>query len=145
MSSQTSSVSLGRMRQSILALMIAGIALFSGCQQPEQACSISGQVRVDGQSAGGVYLIFQLLGAESTEQGTTAIRTDNNGAFASQLPESGEYSVTAFWPKITVTDVETIEGEDRFKGRYRDAQKPILSVAIFEGKNSLPPIELSSK
>jgi hypothetical protein len=56
--------------------------------------------------------------------------------------EPGDYALTVFWPKVTIEPGETVEGEDSFRGRYRDPKQPIQKITIREGDNRLSAIGL---
>ena len=89
--------------------------------------------------------VFQLTPAGGPpgrpESGTARSRAD--GSFSLVVDEPGESVVTAFWPTVTVKDVETIEGPDRFRGAYADPQRPVAKPTIRPGDNALPPIALA--
>ncbi len=123
--------------------LTAGLLLISlGCGGPT-ACTVTGKVLVDDQPAEGVYVVFHTVEGSTARPDTGTARSRSDGSFSLLVSEPGEATVTAFWPKVIVKDVETIEGPDRFHGVYRDPQRPVTKVAIHEGDNVLPPISLN--
>lgn len=119
--------------------LVAGLA---GCGA-DPPCPVAGQVLVNDRPAAGVYVVFHPAGGPGT-QSPAASRTDKGGAFALQVAAPGEYAVTAFRPKVTVEKGDAVEGDDVFKGRYRDPARPVQTVRIQPGENPLPPIKLKA-
>ena len=117
-----------------------------GCRQSPSACYVSGEVVINEKPAEGVYVVFH--STELAESNAPPIagsaRTDADGNFELQVSGPGSYAMTAFWPKVIVEEGQLVEGEDQFKGRYRDLKKPVLSIEIEAGENSLPQVRLSS-
>lgn len=114
-----------------------------GCGAGDTSCPVTGTVKVNGKPAGGVYIVLHPIAATADQpQGGSAGRSSDDGSFSLRVPAPGEYAVTAFWPTIVVEPEETIEGPDQFQGKHRDPANPISKVAIQDGDNVLPPIEL---
>lgn len=125
-----------------VATGLALAAFAAGCGQPSLSpCGVSGKVLVNDRPAEGVYVAIHPVGG-APGQGVGSGRTDKGGAFSLTVGQPGEYTITAFWPKVTVEGVETVEGEDAFKGRFRDPQRPVTKATIRAGDNPLPPIAL---
>ncbi len=121
----------------------ACLLLASGCGPSEKPCLVSGQVVVNGRPAEGVYVVLHGPG-EPEGQTSASTRTGRDGVFSLQVSGPGDYALTLFWPSVTVEANETIEGEDRFKGRYRDPHHRFQKVAIREGDNSLAAIKVKA-
>jgi hypothetical protein len=115
----------------------------NGCARPE-SYTVTGQVRVDGKPAGGVYLAFYAADGVS-ESSLGSARSADDGSFALQLPSAGKYAVTAFWPSELLDEGAVVEGPDRFGGRYRNPRQPVATVMIQSGPNPLSPIDLKSR
>lgn len=120
--------------------VLACLAL-AGCAQPDQSCSVTGRVLVNGKEAEGLYVAFHAVG-DGPRQAAGSARTGKDGSFALRVPRPGEYAVTVFWPSVLVSEGETAEGEDRFKGKYLDPQRPALKAAVQGREHSLPPVEI---
>ena len=117
-----------------------------GCSPEPTACAVMGEVLVNGEPADGVYVVFHAsANPEEKAQSIFTVRTTEDGSFSWSLPRPGEYAITAFWPEVVVSDEETIEGDDRFQGKYRDVGNPVLSIDVFEEVNLLPTLELQLK
>lgn len=131
------------------SLRFVGIAigitmLTFGCGQTPPEYLVSGQVLVSGKPTGGVYVLLHEA-QTSDPMAAASARTSDDGSFIAQVPASGRYSVTVFWPKVTQDDGDIIEGPDQLGGRYRDPAHPVLDVEIQEGDNLVPPIELKRR
>ncbi|MDB5342625.1 MAG: hypothetical protein JWP89_1002 [Schlesneria sp.] len=126
----------------LLGLAIVFV-LVSGCGTPPE-CKIFGQVYVDEKPAEGVYVVFYAGGTTDTKTpASAAARTDATGMFESRVLKPGTYVITAFWPSVTITEGEAIEGADQFKGRYRNLHTPVMSYELGPGNNTLPQLKLS--
>ncbi|MFH5802781.1 hypothetical protein [Alienimonas sp. DA493] len=125
-----------------LALLAAAAALV-GCGEEAAVSTVAGRALVDGEPAGGVYVVFH---PPATGEGPPiAVRTADDGTYSKTLPAAGEYAVTAFWPAVIEREEETVEGPDRLRGRYRSPGRPALTASVAGGKNELPPIELKTR
>ena len=121
-----------------LVLLVPIGAAAPGCGGPEP-CIVAGRVLVDGEPAGGVYVVFHARGEVGSD------RSGEDGTFAAVIDEPGEASVTAFRPRSRTTeDGDLVEGPDEFRGRYRDPDSPVARLSVQRGENVLPPIELRS-
>ena len=69
-------------------------------------------------------------------------KTDADGTFSMTVAAPGEHAVTVAWPQVTLDHGEEIEGEDRFKGKHANPNRPVLKITIQKGENTLPPINL---
>lgn len=126
-----------------VALLVAFLFV-AGCAQTDRSCPVTGRVSVNGKPAAGLYLVFTFADGKGRQNPATA-RTEKDGSFSLRVPESGEYAITAFWPKQIVEQGGTVEGEDAFKGRFRDPLQPASKVTITTGENALPPLDLKFK
>ncbi len=125
----------------VLLASSAGMTL--GCGDPERPrteCNAAGVVTVSGAPTAGVYVYLSEMG--NIQAATLGARTDANGAFSISVAKPGEHAVTANWPQVVLDHGEEIEGEDRFKGKHANPNRPILQVNIQKGENILPPINL---
>jgi hypothetical protein len=120
--------------------LIVGL-LVAGCAKQDTSCPVKGRVTVNGRAAAGLYVAFHPADARGRPV-PAAARTGGDGTFNLRVPGPGEYAVTAFWPRITMTDGESVEGEDGFRGAFRDTQRPATKATIVTGENDLVPIAL---
>ena len=130
----------------LAVLMIAFVLCVCGCKgsRSSEPCPTSGKVMVNGKGIAGVYVVFHSLDDPERKASPDSAITTKDGSFSLNVRAPGEYSVTAFWPAVTVEDNETVEGEDRFKGKYRKPEQPILKVTVHNGENTIPVIRLKS-
>lgn len=135
------SISLMSRRAGWLAVAAACCCSF-GCGQADNSPMITGTVTVDGKPVSGLYVVFY---DAATKAATSSTCTQDGGRFEWNVPEPGEYVITAFWPKRIETAEEVIEGPDQLRGRYRQFEHPAAKVTIDAGENALPPIELARK
>lgn len=124
------------------ALVSLNLVISSGCSLHDQKCLVSGQVTIDSQLVDGVYLLFH---QEHSSNVVGTARTDHSGHYLAKLPVAGRYAVTAFWPKIIRNTEETIESEDRLRGKYRDSLNPLTLITVSTGENYPPAINISSR
>lgn len=115
-----------------------------GCREhleaPRLACNVTGVVTINDTPTSGIYVYLSPI-AEG-QAATLGAKTDEHGVFSISVATPGDYLVTTKWPKVTLDHGEEIEGEDRFQGKYAMPKKPVLQVAIHEGDNTIPPINL---
>ena len=123
--------------------MVAALLLVNGCSRPVKPCPTSGTVLVNGQPAGGVYVLFHAIDDAQKKQVPDSTRTRADGSFLVHVHGPGEYAVTVFWPSVIIEDDEAMEGEDQFAGRYRAPERPVLKTTIQAGENLLSPIQLT--
>ena len=128
------------------AFVVAAVwlSLAVGCGGPAPEFRVSGQVVVNRAPASGVYVLFYPAADPAAKSAAATTQTGADGSFIAKMPIAGKYAVTVFWPKVTIDQGESIEGEDRFQGRYRYPQQPVASVSIEQEQNSIPPIILTS-
>ena len=112
----------------------------SGCSRSVEICTASGKVLVNGRPADGAYIVFHAVDDPERERSPDTARTEKDGSFSARVRGAGEYAVTVFWPSVIEEQGEVIEGEDYFKGKYRN---PVQRLTISEGENALPPIVLT--
>jgi hypothetical protein len=103
---------------------------------------VTGLVTINGKAAEGVYVQFHGVGPDR-RLAPDGARTEADGKFSVAVHSTGEFVVTAFWPKVTVVDDEEIEGEDRLHGQYRTLSHAAAKVTIHDGPNDLPTINLT--
>lgn len=127
-----------------LSILLAALALGCSGSGAPPALLVSGKVIVNKMPASGVYVLFYPAADAVKKVAAAATQTDSAGSFSAKVPEAGNYVVTVFWPTISVVQGESIEGEDRFRGRYRNPQQPVLSVPIDKERQELAPITLAS-
>ncbi|HZZ82612.1 MAG TPA: hypothetical protein VFE62_29205 [Gemmataceae bacterium] len=119
------------------------LALSAGCSKRVKICPASGQVMVNGEPAEGAYVVFHAVNNPKRSASSDAARTEKNGAFSAKIHGPGEYAVTVFWPMVTNTEGETIEGDDRLEGKFAKIAQPAARVTITDGQNSIPTIQLT--
>jgi hypothetical protein len=122
---------------------VAALLLLGGCSRTVKPCPVSGTVSVNGQPAGGVYVLFHVIDDPQKKQAPDATRTRADGSFSARVHGPGEYAVTVFWPSVNIEDGEAIEGEDHFAGKHRAPENPVLKATIQPGENVLAPIHLT--
>ncbi len=128
--------------QSLTAMIILAIG---GCSEEASTFSVSGRVLVDQRPAEGVYVVLHRIGSGNAGSVTGSARTSEDGTYLSQLPDVGSYAITCFWPSVIEREDETLEGPDRFQGRYQNVQQPVLTVEIDGQLTEIPAIELSAR
>ncbi|MFO0790243.1 MAG: hypothetical protein U0805_12390 [Pirellulales bacterium] len=135
-----------------LLLLAAAIA---GCSGKPDRGKIAGIVKVDGQPASGVQLIFYPVGGTpefqrvrpmglSQSDGTFIVNTTGGGDGA----PPGQYKVLLSWAapaRGPARDGAPTPGGDRLQGRYNNPETTPFNVEIKSGSNDLPPFELKSK
>ncbi len=124
----------------VLAAWAALALVAPGCGP--RTCVVSGRVLVDDRPAEGVYLVFRTMGKDAGPQDSGTARTGEQGGFSLVVREPGEAAITAFWPSVKLVDDESVEGPDRFGGRYGDPRRPVVTATFQEGNNLLPDISL---
>jgi hypothetical protein len=117
------------------AILVAAVML--GCSEPSP-CIVTGSVLVNNRPAGGVYVALHSAEGETVGAG----RSSEDGTFRLTVKTEGEYPITCFFPSVTKSGEDTVEGDDQFKGRYRNPQLPVANAAVKTGDNVLPPIQL---
>jgi hypothetical protein len=136
-------VTLWRLTACIAMVCLVG----SGCgkyRAPITLHQVKGKVTVNGKPVEGICLQFHAIDAGSGVELPDGGKTEADGSFMVPVHEPGEYSVTAFWPTVTVVEGEQIDGVDRFNGYYRDLRRPVVKVTLREGENVLPSIALNT-
>jgi len=115
--------------------------LVCGCGKADTTCQVAGQVQVNNQTTSGVYVVLHAAG-DIASPAAGAGRTNEQGDFALKVPQPGEYVLTVFWPQTIVQEEETIEGPDRFGGRYRNPQQPLRTVVVADKATTIEPLQL---
>jgi hypothetical protein len=126
-----------------MRLLWLGTILLAGGCAPEispPACLVSGSLVVNAQPAAGACVRFH--STEETMQLPEATFCEPDGTFSLALQEPGEYSITFFWPSITVEEGEEIQGPDRLRGKFKNPVRSKRRVTLVEGANQLEPIEV---
>ncbi|WP_435009093.1 hypothetical protein P12x_000343 [Tundrisphaera lichenicola] len=122
-------------------LLAVSLLMLIGCGEAEP-CSLSGTVLVDDVPAEGVYLVFDAVANSDPRPDSETTRSGEGGRFTLKVDKPGEWTLTAFWPKVTQKDGDTIEGADQFGGSYRDKSRPVSTLTIHRGENEIQPISL---
>jgi hypothetical protein len=134
-----------------LRLIIPALLLTcAGCGNSNGQFPVTGKVLQNGQPAVGATVTFLRKDAdrrtESPVQGVVA----EDGSFTLAGPRGpgalpGEYVVLVEWKEgagKTKGRAPALSAPDRFKGRYLDPYKPLLTAKIEPAANNLPPFEL---
>ncbi|MGN6544820.1 MAG: hypothetical protein ACTHK7_07210 [Aureliella sp.] len=123
---------------------------FAGCGADDwhaRTYPASGRITVNGQAAEGADVTLHPRGQKIDQRGSNpwgiaqadgsfTLSTYKHGDGAPQ----GEYAVTVRWP-VDVTDMSAAM-VDRLGGAYANAERSQWEVAIEQGENELPPIEI---
>jgi hypothetical protein len=140
-------------RNSLLApLLVAGTFACVGCGNSSGVYPVTGKVVYHGDPAVGATVTFVRKGAadrtqELTPQGVVA----EDGTFSLATPlgagaPPGEYAVLVEW-KVGAGKAKGrspgLDAPDRFKRRYLDPERPLLTATVEAKTNTLPPFELS--
>ena len=134
----------------LLAVLLGGTSCGGRDQGLPKVQPVAGTVFVDGRPAAQAEITFHSPNAAAKRVQPFAI-ADASGAFRPTTfldgdgAPAGEYAVTVIWPTSREEGGETVKGLDRLKGRYNNPQNTPLKVVIQEGRNELPPIQLSAR
>jgi hypothetical protein len=132
-------------------VVAAGAVACLGCGSSSGVYPVSGKVLYRGQPAAGATVTFVRKGAtdrlqEQVPQGV--VRDDGTFSLASPLGSGaapGEYAVLVEW-KVGAGKARgrspALSAPDRFKRRYLDPARPLLTATVEAKSNSLPPFEL---
>lgn len=137
-----------------LALSVA-VVLLTGCGPSlPTAYPVTGEVRIDGEPAAGVELVFYAESPPPDELGVPVPRahTDASGRYEVSTYTGGDgapaggYSVSAIWMTEGPegADPESFNTVDQLAGRYANPKTSGLTAEVNTGTNQLPPFELSS-
>ncbi|MCA9133125.1 MAG: hypothetical protein KDA45_08215 [Planctomycetales bacterium] len=139
------------MKLVVIAGLLFGILLLSGCDTAPKLVPVSGSVTVKGKEVAGAVVLFHPLDPElMPASGVTAgdgTFTLVSGPDAGIRP--GKYKVTVTWPdpkfkpsKAAVMMGTAEDGPDLLKGRYATKDKTTLTAEIAADTTQLPPFEL---
>lgn len=125
------------------------MAIASGCGEPKLAVvPAEGQLLVNGKPATGARVFFHPAVPLPNGLGAPIATVADDGSYrpttltASDGLPLGEYKVTVVWPKLTEDQGEIVEGPDQLRGRFSKVEYPAATVAIVEGENQIPLIDL---
>lgn len=125
------------------------VALLAGCGQPPDTRPTrhptKGTLTYNGKPLKGAVVTFWPLPLDKNDWKTVKPQAmvEADGSYQPNSYDlkdgamAGEYVVTVLW-----TGESGGPGPDLLKGKYSDPKKPVLKVAIKEGENAIPPIEL---
>lgn len=111
---------------------------------------VSGKVTYKGQPAAGAAVFFQRPGVDLLNEHMIIGLVQEDGSFElvcgsqGKGAPPGEYNVLIEWkdgPNRGRGRARAMP--DKLKGRYADAQRPLLHATIKAGSNHLPPFELT--
>jgi hypothetical protein len=141
----------------MLVLGMVGCLAIAGCGDGKIARNkIHGLVKVDGQPAAGVLVIFcpQGDGPPEFQKARPMGLTQNDGTFfvntfgGGDGAPAGQYKVLMSWAAPAkggqTRDGAPTGGGDRLQGRYNNLEKTPFTVDVKSGTNELPPFELKS-
>ena len=133
----------------LLAVLLNG----AGCSKHDKGMPkiqpVAGKVFVDGRPADQAEISFHSLSGAAKNVQPFAVAGPDGVFRPTTLVESdgapaGEYALTVIWPTASEEGGEIVKGPDRLGGRYNDPRNTPLKVVIREGKNELPPMQLST-
>jgi hypothetical protein len=140
-----------------LSLAVAVAALCcSSCGGGKKYYPVHGKVRVNGEPAEGVTVVFSLQDDPDPEPArpTAGTRADGSFELNTYLPKdrvlkhgapAGTYVVTCFWLPPDAGSVGAGKGApDKLQGKYTDPKKSKLRVEIPAHATELPPFELEA-
>ena len=143
-------------KRATLCLALLGLITLAGCgDKTTPRYPVNGSVRVDGQAANGVMVIFCPVDAApdvmkerpfgfTEPDGSFKLTTlkPADGAFA------GHYKIIFQWPEKAAKPLSdggrSMGGADRLQGRYMNLAKSQITADIKAGTNDLPPFELKT-
>lgn len=136
----------------------------AGCGKPAGVFPVTGRVLYKGEPASGAVVYFQQQGTPGVPQELVPFGiVQNDGAFSLTCDGLGEgalpgsYKVLIEWRDGKQGGVVPVKGKgqsnlvkrtrihagpDRLKGRYFDANKPLLQAEVKPGPNKLEPFDL---
>ena len=137
-------------------LGLAGLLAVTGCGDGKIGrYPVSGIVKVDGQPAGGVQVMFcPVDGPPELQKLRPAAFTKPDGTYQITTIEKGDgappgkYKVLLGWAAVVnnqTGDEGQGLGNDRLKGRYWNLEKSQFSIEVKPQANEVPPFELKSK
>jgi len=132
-----------RFCQAVSFVLFLSLTL-AACGQTSPECPIAGTVKVNGKPADGVYVMFHRTSTPG-DAAVASAKSSTDGTFVCSVPEAGDYAVTLLWPKVTVTKEETIEGDDRFRGKYSTPQNAVASVTAVTGQTTTADIAVTTR
>jgi hypothetical protein len=139
-------------KQAVLTIVTAlGTMSLAGCGNSHGPFPVQGKVLYHGAPAVGATVYFHRQGArdalhEHTPQGT--VQEDGSFELASPVGHGampGAYLVLVQWKEGTGRGRgrgALLTAPDRLKGRYFNAQKPLLHADVQAAKTTLAPFEL---
>lgn len=138
------------LRIALVAGSLAAVSCTTGCRQkPTGAVRIPtypvhGRLLVDGAPAPGAMVKFRSK-RQPGRTPTGIVRDD--GSFSVSFYDTedgapaGEYALFVVWMQ---TPAQGGLAQDRLGGRFLDPARPVATVVVSAGQNSLTPIELST-
>lgn len=141
----------------LTAAVLLTLLLVSGCSsEVTPAQPVAGQVRVNGQPAQGLQVVFHAQQDQPEVYLRPSGKTGPDGRFVltSVHPSDGalpgRYLISLTWRAPSGSGTEGLLGggvpdafaADRFRGRYSNPQTSGLSFDVIAGRNTVPPIDL---
>lgn len=131
-----------------LALALLAIA---GCGPTDTRPAVhptTGRVRVDGQPAKDVYILF--VPADAAAPRPTAVTDDQGNLVVTTYATgdgapAGDYKLAVEWPAMVNQFGRVQRGKDQLNGRFKDPATSKWAVTIVPGPNTLPDIDVRTK
>lgn len=130
------------------ALLIVPVLLVPGCFGKKWQATLQpahGTCLVNGLPAtSAIVLLFPKSGNIDVRESKPWGVVDDKGEYRLSTYQSGDgipigdYDVTLVW----LADRSQPKSADRLRDRYSDPKKPLMSISIQEGENTLPLIDL---
>lgn len=123
---------------------LIGLALLAGCSRAPETpqCVVSGIVLSGMTPAAELCLRFHAKDDPQRMLTPEAVWTEADGSFSLPVKKPGVYVVTAYWPQVTIVEGDRVEGDDRLRGKFAHVDRPLRTLTLEPGENSLPLINL---
>ncbi len=126
-----------RMSLRVTCCLVGLMLVWAGCSKPaplggerEKTSPVKGIVKIDGQPADALEVIFYPQNADAKVKYPISTMTDKDGKFSVTTYEAqdglpaGEYKLTFIWME------QFLNGKDRLRGKMKDQTKSNHSVSV---------------
>ena len=142
-------------RRRAVAYLLVALLVGSGasCSSGDRVrlYSVRGQVLYKNRPVVRAMVVFHPLEGRSARDPKPIAYTDDEGRFSMTTDRpgdgapAGEYAITVELREKTPTGVEKVHGRNLLPVRYSKPELSGLRCRVLEGKNELPPLNLSDK